>query len=83
MTKIPFAAQIPSLLDLRASVRIHMPNAADEVITSVAVLAQAAHEDYQEWITSNATHGSKPINPAEAGNAAHLAAIYLTGEVGL
>lgn len=74
--RIPFAVQIPSLVNLRQKARAQLPNAADEVVTAIATLAQAAYEEYYEWVTQSTDMGSGPPNPAEYETVAGLAAIY-------
>ncbi len=76
--QIPFAIQIPSLVNLRQKARAQLPDAADEIVTALATLAQAAYEEYSEWVTTenNAAYGSPPPNPAEYTTVAGLAAIY-------
>lgn len=50
MAVIPFAIQIPSLVDLCRKAKAQMPDASEEVRAAVATLAQAAYEDYYDWI---------------------------------
>lgn len=84
MPQIPFAIQIPSLVNLRMKCRSQLPSripaaVADEIVTALAVLAQAAYEDYAEWATALPEPGcapEPPPNPAEYKTVAGLAAAY-------
>lgn len=79
MPAIPFAVQIPSLINLRQKCKEQLPFAAPEVIDALATLAQAAYEEYYDWVTNDpgsAGMTSSPPNPAEYETVAGLAAIY-------
>lgn len=77
MPAIPFAVQIPSLVNLQQKCRSQLPDATYEIIMALAILAQAAYEEYYEWqFDDHPEPASPPPNPAEYETVAGLAAIY-------
>jgi len=72
---------IPSLVELTTKVEKECPIWPMEIHHAVALIAQAAHEDYEEWLRT----GGRPVfilptNPNDADSVTTLAARYLLRE---
>lgn len=84
MPTIPFAVQVPSLVNLRKRLRAERGGDLDalpvEVVDALCVLAQAAYEDYSDYVvrTEETPHRleSRPVNPSNYRTVIGIAAIY-------
>lgn len=81
---IPFAVQVPSLVNLRKRLRAERGEAQDvlpvEVVDALCVLAQAAYEDWVDYVvrTEETPHRleSQPVNPGNYRTVISLASSY-------
>jgi len=82
MPKIPFAVTLPSLVVLQSRASVQRPHAAPEWIHAIAILAQCAYEDYEQWI--NTQIGPMPVNPNDfhSTDVLGLAKAYMASDDG-